>query len=167
MAHIISSANTCKILVVPGRNTIVFVGREANRQICSYLFKYLCREVEAFAQKDYDKAYYQYHKHGKGSIYGWKAALFQGFLDSIRTRLTEIDWSIREEVGEEKYAIVSAEKAVVQHFVDSLTLKKIASTFTPWSSNIDGHLAGSKFGQDVSICRGVAASKCNQQKVIE
>lgn len=167
LAGEIALANTCRILVIPGRNTVIFVGREQNRQVCSYLFRYLCREVEPFCNKEYDRFYNSYYLKGQPVPPGWRKSFYTGFLCSIRDRFQEMKQSVKEDVGEDAFAMVVTEEKAVSNWIDENVKGKAESMQRHRSENPEGFKAGKEYGGKVPLHRGVGAGEGGQKALGE
>lgn len=90
LAHVLSRAFFCKLLVVPGSNKLVFVGRNTHRQMLTYVYARLVRDVLRLQGVGYSAAWDAYREGGERdrSLYlGSKASFRRGFVEAIRKRL--------------------------------------------------------------------------------
>ena len=75
LASLISKNNNCTHYIFSGSNSVGFIGRERDRQIAIYLWKYIVRTITDFAQKEYDRVYnYHYDRGTQSECRGWKKA---------------------------------------------------------------------------------------------
>lgn len=90
LAAAVALAHFCRIVVAPGSNRILFVGRAQDRQIAEYVYIALVREAERQANAGYWRERYRAQKQGHYSTGGYKSSFLYGFVTRIQERYAEL-----------------------------------------------------------------------------
>lgn len=90
LASAVAIAHFSRIVVQPGSNRIMFVGRAQDRQIAEYVFVTLVREGERQANAGYWRERYKAQKQGHYSTGGYKSSFLYGFVTRIQERYAEL-----------------------------------------------------------------------------
>lgn len=90
LAGIISVAHFCRVLVAPRTNSLWWVGRASDRQVCIFLFTVIARQVESYVDKEYRRRYSsaRYHSN-ENSVRGWRAGFYKGLNERLRERFLQ------------------------------------------------------------------------------
>lgn len=89
LAKVVADAHFCKIMVVPGSNTVVFVGRKSDRDVAKRIFIYLAAAARELVEKDakeYMRTFTAQFDWEKPDIRGFKASWLSGFVSKIAER---------------------------------------------------------------------------------
>lgn len=94
LAEIVAQYNECAILTFRGSNKLWVSGAPQDRQVFSYVYAYLYREIESGVNRDYQRyraeCVREYGEwEAKQMIKGYRASWRQGFLSAIRKRFSE------------------------------------------------------------------------------
>jgi hypothetical protein len=150
LAHVLADANFCGLLVLPKSNVIWFVGREADRQVCIYLYATLVRAMKYQSDWDYGQAYREALRIGSDvtELRGYKASWLAGCISSIAERL-----------GRERKALVTDTRGTALVLRAEQELKDHMEKYKKGSpsprgrnaNNLWGALAGAEFGDNVQL----------------
>lgn len=89
LAGIVARAHFCRIMVVTGSNTIVFVGRKSDRDVAKRIFIYLAaaaRQLVEDEARNYSRTFTQKFDWEKPDVRGFKNSFFTGFANKIEER---------------------------------------------------------------------------------
>jgi hypothetical protein len=150
LAYVIAKANFCASLVHPKTNFIWFVGREADREVCVFVYGTLVPKMRYQADWDYGQHFRAALKRKDGSeteLRGFKAAWLAGAIAAIKNRLQQ---NLDEHTGDPRVqALVLKSEADVEVFLGGF--KESPSLSGRRSSNVWGTLAGIEFGEQVNL----------------
>lgn len=166
LARIVADANFCEILVHPGSNAITFIGRESDRDVATYLYGFLVRQIEYWCDKLYQRKYNRiYNRDGDTSqMQGWKSSFRSGALASLKDRLDEMQQTVMEEADEEQHALIRTEGEAVQEYKENLRTGTASGLRGRTGFNRDGLKKGQEFGENVDLNRGLDGSESDSKK---
>lgn len=174
LAGIIAYNNFCQILVVPRTNIVYFVGRKEHRQVAAYLYGYLGRTIEDYAERAYMREYDRLYNSGQSTyaVRGWKAAFIDGAVNAIGQRLRKMRAEELQTAGERGVALVRVQdNAVVEWMEEQRAAKKFSgnagSLNVTGSTNMDGYRKGKEFGGSLSLNQGVGSGSSASQRSIK
>ena len=153
LATVIGKYHFCKILVYPGKNTLLFVGRRSDREIAVWLYSMLSETCERLAKAEYNRVYYLMKSQGVDT------SLLKGFLPSFRTAFID---AIHERLQAQKESLSSSGVSLVrlstawQEVADFLSRMKVMRV-----SSVRGHSqegVGSSLGRQQGYSAGRSVS---------
>lgn len=156
---IIASFHNCKMLVSSGTNTLWFVGRKKDREVCSYVYAYAVRSAIKYSDSEYRRLYSKFYAIGqKDEMKGWIPAFFRGFTNELNSKFQEMHKSLKTEIGDEKYALITTDpsNAVAEWMRKNLRTGTANGLGGMSGSNAHGQKAGSSFAKSMSINKGVS-----------
>lgn len=104
LCGIIAKAHQCAILVMPGTNQIVIVGKQSDREVAEFVMVTLCRSAEKIADAEYVRYFYECKDAGDVTrARGFRPAFLTGFIQRIGERYNEIR---RQQDGDTSMALV-------------------------------------------------------------
>lgn len=167
LAKVVAKANFCDILVHRRSNWYTFVGRDSDREVAMYLFGFLARQIEEHCEREYNRKYQKIYRNGGDTsvMKGWKRSFRQAAIVSLHQRFEEMRQSVMHDADEQQSAMVRKEDARVQEAVKELGAGKADTLSSKPGTNLDGAKAGSKFGEDVPINRGVEGYEEDTEKI--
>jgi hypothetical protein len=149
LAYVIAKANFCGSLVHPKSNFIWFVGREADREVATFVYGRLVPQMKYQSDWDYGQHFRQAIREGSDvtELRGFKASWLAGAIAAIKQRL---DQNLDEHTGDPRVqALVLNAEAAVEEF-----LRGYGKTPTPRgrdAMNVWGALAGIDFGGKANL----------------
>lgn len=171
LANVLSSANSCKHLIIPGSNLIVFVGRDSDRKTVIYLYGMLARLIESESQLTYWREYKTAQRKERRGEDPWATKDLKGFRQSWISGaifgLTQRFMEKKKEMvnTDEKRALILCSEQKVQDFVDQISTGKAKTLSGRHGFNEDGFDSGKKWGSSVSINPGVDSGGKGQKRL--
>jgi len=159
LAEYVARAYFCRILVVSGSDTIIFVGRETDRKMCSYVFSKLVNFVKDEADRATRKARYQaWVDAGKPSggagpaARGFRESFIAGCVRRIRERLAELRAQEEKTHGNAYSLVVQRSTMEVTKFIEQMPGLSTARSSSMRSGNhAGGYAAGRAAGDRANI----------------
>lgn len=90
LAYIVAEAHFCKILVSRYGNSVMFVGREHDRQVTVYLYTYLVRVLGEYGYRISRRERDKLKNSGDENWRGWLASFYRGAIAALRERFREM-----------------------------------------------------------------------------
>lgn len=160
LASIVAHYNFCRIMVLPGRNKIFFVGKAEDRAVAIYLFVYLVKTLAPAAQKAYDDAYYARAAQFLPMPPNFKKSFFIGAITALKNRFDAMRKSVEHEVGESCTALIRKTDAALQKYIDENSSGGNADSIGQASSySRDGYNKGHDYGSRVELNKALANSQ--------
>ena len=139
LASIIATPHGCRILVIRGSNTIIFVGLQSSTLVCEQMLVTMVKTAEYVSYKEYCSFYNRVlREDGDASrARGYQAAWLLGFVERVRERLHDAlhpfkELSEEDEPQEHSTALTLFKKDIV------LADEYIANMKTGMASAIGG-----------------------------
>lgn len=158
LAEVLARAFFCQIIVHPGSNMISFVGRKSHRQVVTYVYERLIRDVLRLQEEGYAAAWERYRENGdRGEYSGFKASFRRGFVHAIRTRLREESRKRREDLeneggnGTSLVRLDNAGKQVRRWMSENLNLRRGGGLRGRQGSNRSGFQEGHRQGKRANL----------------
>lgn len=153
LASTVAAHNFCRVLVHMGSNYVTFVGRNSDRQVATYLFSVLAREISQMVIKEYAISWRRESKEGDVTrLRGFKSGFYAGAVDAISSRLYEKRRSVMSTQDTRSTAIVVAADAAVQEWMDAkLGNRKTVNSPKQKMGNWGGYARGKEFGNSVNL----------------
>lgn len=147
-----AQANFCRVLVHVGSNYVTFVGRSSDRQVATYLYSVLVREINRMVDVEYAAAWRKEAKTGDvRRLRGFKASFYAGAVTTIAHRMYAKKRSMSQ-ASEKTAAIVKvADSAVDDWMSQNINARRKASTPQMKVKNIQGYIKGQEFGNSVNL----------------
>lgn len=158
----VARAHFCRILVIPGSNKVVFVGRGADREVAIFMWVTLVRKCEELAKAAY-AAYWKRTKVQNLEPFqdGYVANFKQGFVRAVNERYQEIERQRQynaKTTGTSLVRLDDAHKAVstwIKQNTRSGSAGAVGGSSTHNSAGArDGHRAGSSVSLTGSAVKG-------------
>ncbi len=167
LAGTVARAHFCRLLVMTGSNTVFFVGRESDRDVTSFTYTYLIKQIERHSEKEYCRAYAQnVREHGnlegRGMTVGYKASWIEGAINSLAKRFREERTVVEETSTTANALICLADNAVTEYMATQKTGKAVGLGGSA-GYNSGGYVDGAKWGKNVSIRRGVGSGSSSKR----
>lgn len=166
LGNVVTNAHGCRILVVPGSNTLYIVGRKSNRELAGYVLAVLVRSAEKLAQKSYDVFYWQCEKTGtQHRARGYKASFLNGFINRIaeryedQTRTVDADPSTCTAIVR-----INSDLAAVNRWVQEQTTKKAAPLMGRRDHCEVGYRAGIETANQLDITGRAVEAQATKRK---
>lgn len=149
LANVISSAHFCQLVVIPGSNTVHFVGRESDRTVTSYVYCCLTRVAIRLCKAEWEGFIVGRRKQKASRQRRFQLNFFEGFVIAIARRYQKV----REETGPATsgaLVYIAVTKAQIREFLADST--KDASSFKK-RPRLDSlaRLLGYQQGRDVDL----------------
>ena len=156
LARVISKANNCRHLVMPGSNNIWFCGRSSDREIASHMFVIAYRTLLTDCVTEYRKADANARRLGMRSemMAGWRNSFRAGFVSAIAARLEESRQEMQKTTTPETFALITTNQLVaVDDFMKRYTgsARRLSGSR---SNNEYGSRAGKASGNNCSLSGG-------------
>ncbi len=174
-AGIISRSHFCNIILNTSEGSIIFVGRDSDREVAIYMFVYLSRvminalTMERKKLKIAERAMFKAWKAGENltvvngdyKTKGFKLAFYTGFIDAIKARY---------EKQKEKYssdtALIRANNEVKEWMASQFDLVPVRASKRRTHQNNLGKSLGNMHGQNANLSTQGVKSDCKQQGLI-
>jgi len=156
LAHYVMKAYYCRLMVVPGTDTIIIVGRKTDREIAEFVLLRLINFITAEAKAQHGALRYRLWKDNDGDMseaHGFQAAFRRAAVHTINTRLREL----REEAVSSSSSmalVVQRSTEEVDELVKEMTGGRAGSTKMQRGSNALGSQAGRQAGNRADITGG-------------
>lgn len=156
LAAILADAFGCKILVGAGSNTMRVIGRELDRELFLWMFRYLAAVLVRTENSEYWKLYSRLERAagfaGRGATdatYGFRESYRTGFLNRLHQRLEERK-AAAVAAAQTTTALVVLDKAVVEAF-NRIRTGDAAQLKGDRDYNMLGRAAGQKNADTVNL----------------
>lgn len=155
LAMTVTKAHSCKILVLPGSNRLIMVGRRRDRLVAEHVLVVLTRFCLAQAEKDYVRFFYACRDGGSvEDARGYKAGWYIGFVLRLAQRYQEEEseaFSEAEQAGHGMAVVrVKDQLAKVTEVTEQLTSGKTKLN-TPKTANAAGLERGHSRADEVQL----------------
>lgn len=156
LASAVARAHFCRIMIVPGSNTIYFVGRESDVAVAKYVYISLGAAAYKIADKAYGEYYRKMYQAGdREAAKGYRAAFLVGYSDRIAERYREEERQYL--TGAMKQIQADAEKAGVPREHALVKAQTALQRVKDARSAVDQFMAGMRSGK-ASYVRGKSSS---------
>lgn len=154
LASVIARGFFCRILVIPGSNRIVFVGRKLHREMAVYVYSRLLHDVERMRKAARHEAYVAGGRSKKATV-GFNAAFHNHFVAAVAQRMREAARARDEELKQSGNgtAIIRLQDAhaAVQKWMDQRHTRPASGVSGRQGFNAAGAAAGRAAGQRANL----------------
>lgn len=170
LAHYVTEAYFCQIVVMPGSDSFLVVGRETDRDIATYVIVKLVNFLEAECKRQHNKLRYRLYKENDGDMseaHGFKASFYQSAVGRIRARLKELRQKHTAE--SEQYAVVLTQsRQELEDWMDKHMKTRTSTAVGGYrGGNAHGHARGREAGDRADLSgRGVQPGTKGGRKAI-
>ncbi len=175
LAGVISRSHFCNIILNTSEGSIIFVGRDSDREVAIYMFVYLSRimgnalSMERNKLKVAERAMFKAWKAGENPTVvngdyknkGFKLAFYTGFIDAIKNR-----YENQKKKHANSTALVRANNEVKEWMASQFDLVPVRASKRRTHQNDLGRSLGNMHGQNVNLSTQGVKSDCKQQGLI-
>lgn len=90
LASAISRAFFCQLMVIPGSNRLIFIGRRSHRSMAVYVYSRLVRDIERLQKEERQKLYVS-SGYDSEAVAGFNASFRNAFVSTVAQRLAAAD----------------------------------------------------------------------------
>lgn len=172
LASVVARAHYCRILVIPGSDTIVLVGRATDRAVAAYVFTTLRDFAERQSDKD-ARAFRRGQRRQIGATIGnnrnFRAAWLMGFVERIAQRYEAERAELKLQAAKAGTSLVRLDNAMVKvdEHMAAMRTRSAKAPRSRVSANDAGRAAGRAAGDAASIRgTGLGAGTTNNRKLL-
>ncbi len=158
LANGIARNNGCRILIMQGSNSIIFVGRKSDRDIAVYLFCSLVPKLVEISKREDADEYYRCRRMGTRKAPHWKRSWLIGAVSGIIGKMDEVRYAAEKQaaMSGQGTALVRISGEDVQKYIDD-RFKRKGPGFSASGFSSSGYHQGHAFGKSLSIHDGVGS----------
>jgi len=150
LASLVAEAHGCRIMVIPGQNRIVLVGRRANRIVAEWVICTLFKCAEEIATKAYNKFYHECYKEGfVERARGYKQSFLLGFARRVKERLDQELAPSEANAGDGALVLVKKDLSQVDEMLKGAGKADPVGRGGSWNPDAARH--GRKAADDVNL----------------
>lgn len=166
----VTKAYYCELLVLPGSDSLIILGRETDREVAIYVLHKLVNFLEAECKTQHNALRYRLYREKGGDMseaHGFKASFFRAATLRIRDRFREM--RVENQKTSSQYAVVvqQATQEVREWMEKNIKVSKASVVRGSRGGNAHGHEAGNAAGSRADLSgRGVQGGGNSGRKQI-
>ena len=155
LAQTIAKTNFCSVMVLPGSNGVIFIGRDSDRKVAAWLWSWLVQLID-------EKATIEYHIFGRAArkagdvtkARGFRQGYIIGFVSTIQQRMHE-QYISQVQTVPTSLALVTTEARRLRDWMNQNISSSPAGGLHGLAGSTDGKIKGHQDGHTQNLSPNV------------